>query len=115
MRADWTASGACTSGSIARPLGATRRGRGGAATTSTARTDKEICDEDPTDRLAAGVGGRAPAAAREGEGADPLPGRHGRRAPANAVARRGEGVRVRRAPGQVEPARPVRGPPSADR
>src|SRR4030088_3688118 len=34
MRADWTASGVCTSGSTARPRGATRRGSGGAATTS---------------------------------------------------------------------------------
>src|SRR5262245_8872008 len=34
MRADWTASGACTSGSTARPRGATRRACGGAATTS---------------------------------------------------------------------------------
>src|SRR5882762_8610801 len=35
MRADWTASGACTSGSTAHPRGATRRASGGAATTST--------------------------------------------------------------------------------
>src|SRR5260370_28675137 len=35
MRADWTASGACTSGSTAPPWGATRRASGGAATTST--------------------------------------------------------------------------------
>src|SRR2546427_440094 len=35
MRADWTASGACTSGSTAHPGGATRRASGGAATTST--------------------------------------------------------------------------------
>src|SRR3989441_8796906 len=35
MRADWTASGACTSGSTAPPRGATRRASGGAATTST--------------------------------------------------------------------------------
>src|SRR5437763_14151495 len=34
-RADWTGSGACTSGSTALPGGATRRGSGGAATTST--------------------------------------------------------------------------------
>src|SRR4029077_1025813 len=37
MRADWTASGACTSGSTALPRGATRRASGGAATTSTTR------------------------------------------------------------------------------
>src|SRR5258708_36301191 len=35
MRADWTASGACTSGSPAPPRGATRRASGGSATTST--------------------------------------------------------------------------------
>src|SRR5258708_15458061 len=35
MRADWTASGACTSGSTALPRGATRRASGGAVTTST--------------------------------------------------------------------------------
>src|SRR6266849_6295123 len=35
MRADWTASGACTSGSTAPPRGATRRASGGSATTST--------------------------------------------------------------------------------
>src|SRR5216683_2856829 len=38
MRADWTASGACTSGSTAPPRGATRRASGGSATTSTAMT-----------------------------------------------------------------------------
>src|SRR5512139_443415 len=35
MRAGWTASGACTSGSTVRPGDATRRASGGAATTST--------------------------------------------------------------------------------
>src|SRR6478752_4190715 len=35
MRADWTASGACTSGWTAHPRGVTRRASGGAATTST--------------------------------------------------------------------------------
>src|SRR5215831_6309283 len=39
MRADWTASGACTSGSTAPPRGATRRASGGAATTSTASAE----------------------------------------------------------------------------
>src|SRR5260370_40101183 len=34
MRADWTACGACTSGSTAHRRGATRRASGGAATTS---------------------------------------------------------------------------------
>src|SRR5262249_52373476 len=37
MRADWTPSGACTSGSTEPPRGATRRASGGAATTSTGR------------------------------------------------------------------------------
>src|SRR5207249_5415141 len=40
MRADWTASGACTSGSTAHPRGATRRASGGAATTSTTRAER---------------------------------------------------------------------------
>src|SRR5437879_891599 len=40
MRADWTASGACTSGSTGPPRGATRRASGGAATTSTTRADR---------------------------------------------------------------------------
>src|SRR5436305_723679 len=37
MRAEWTGSGARTSGSTARPRGATRPASGGAATTSTVR------------------------------------------------------------------------------
>src|SRR5216684_2456078 len=40
MRADWTASGACTSGSIAHPRGATRRGSGSAAMTSTTSAER---------------------------------------------------------------------------
>src|SRR5437016_5550935 len=40
MRADWTASGACTSGSTAHPRGVTRRSPGGAATTSTTRAER---------------------------------------------------------------------------
>jgi hypothetical protein len=39
MRADWTALGACTSGSTAPPRGATRRASGGAATAGTAASD----------------------------------------------------------------------------
>src|SRR5437870_7673019 len=35
MRAEWTGSGPCTSGSTAHPRGATRRASGCAATTST--------------------------------------------------------------------------------
>src|SRR5216117_3901507 len=42
MRADWTASGACTSGSTALPRGATRRASGGAATTSTRSADEVV-------------------------------------------------------------------------
>src|SRR5437667_5094883 len=40
MRADWTASGVCTSGSTAHPRGATRRASGGAATTSTTSAER---------------------------------------------------------------------------
>src|SRR6266498_1408928 len=40
MRADWTASGACTSGSTAHPRGATRRASGGAAATSTTSAER---------------------------------------------------------------------------
>src|SRR5437762_365165 len=39
MRADWTAFGACTSGSTAHPRGATSRACGGAGTTSTASAE----------------------------------------------------------------------------
>src|ERR1700724_372723 len=39
MRADWMACGARTSGSIALPLGATRRASGGVDTTSTPRAE----------------------------------------------------------------------------
>src|SRR5882724_4391533 len=40
MRAEWMASGACTSGSTAPPRGATKRAPGGAATTSTTRAER---------------------------------------------------------------------------
>src|SRR6266566_5262037 len=40
MPADWTASGACTSGSTEHLKGATRRECGGAATTSTPRAER---------------------------------------------------------------------------
>src|SRR5207244_10441665 len=39
--AGWTACGACTSGSTARPRGETRRGAGGAAMTSTTRDEHD--------------------------------------------------------------------------
>src|SRR5207253_7159671 len=60
-----------------------------------------------------GVGGCASATAREGEGLDPRPGRVGGRASADAVAGREEKLPVRRTQRQSDPARPVRGPPSA--
>src|SRR5262245_36414419 len=41
MRAGWTASGACTSGSTALPWAATKRVSGGAATTSTASDERD--------------------------------------------------------------------------
>src|SRR5262245_60422490 len=40
MRADWTPSGACTSGSTAPPGDATRRASGGAGTTSTTSAER---------------------------------------------------------------------------
>src|ERR1043166_3479099 len=40
--AAWTACGACTSGSTARPRGAARRGSGGAAMTSTTRDEHDV-------------------------------------------------------------------------
>src|SRR5580765_8958525 len=51
MRADWTASGACISGSTAPPRGVTRRVPGGAATTSTASAE-------PTAGVIDATGGR---------------------------------------------------------
>src|SRR5262249_849389 len=44
--------------------------------------------------VTAAVGGRAPTASREREGVDSRPGRAGRRASADAVAGRREGLRV---------------------
>src|SRR6266576_6746176 len=41
MRADWTASGGCTSGSTAPPRDATRRACGGAVTTSTTKDEHD--------------------------------------------------------------------------
>src|SRR5438128_636027 len=45
MRADWTASGAYTSGSTARHAGATRLASGSAATTSTTRAERAAFQE----------------------------------------------------------------------
>src|SRR2546422_10971044 len=41
MSAGWTACGACTNGSTARPRGARRRASGGAAMTSTTRDEHD--------------------------------------------------------------------------
>jgi hypothetical protein len=78
------------------------------------RQARGVRHERTPNRVATGVGGGAPATAGEGEGVDPGPGRAGRRAAADAVAGCGQGLRVRRAEGHSEPARPVRRPPSAD-
>src|SRR5688572_8045148 len=59
MHVGWTASGACTSGSIARPRGATRRASGGGVTTSTARADRPA-------RAGGLADGRLPRVARHG-------------------------------------------------
>src|SRR5215211_442857 len=72
-------------------------------------------NEHPTNRVAAGVGSCARAAAREGESLDPRARCAGRRASADAMAGGGEAVRIRRAQGQGEPARFVRRPSSVDR
>ena len=61
------------------------------------------------------MGGRPRRHAGQGEGTDPRPRRAGRGSPTDAVAGRGQAVRVRRAGGQGQPARPVRGPSPADR
>src|SRR6266852_1907699 len=58
MRADWTASGACTNGSTAPPRGATRRASGGATATATTTALRR---EDVSD---AHVGGGACGALR---------------------------------------------------
>src|SRR5687767_15841095 len=42
IRADWTASGACTSGLTVPREGATRRASGGVATTSTASAERSL-------------------------------------------------------------------------
>src|SRR5262249_41365782 len=68
----------------------------------------------PADRIAGGLGGCTATNAREGKGPDAGPRRPGRRTPAHALDGGQEDVRVRGAAGQVEPARPVRGPPAVD-
>src|SRR5437764_15048958 len=53
--AGWTASGACTSGSTARPGGATGRGSGGAAMTSTTRDEHDAAVRTDMARRGGGV------------------------------------------------------------
>src|ERR1700694_2632269 len=55
MRADWTASGACPSGSTAHPRGATRRVSGGAATTSTTSAERRMSSERASQQAFLGV------------------------------------------------------------
>src|SRR5947209_558391 len=55
MRADWTASGACTSGSTAPPRGVTRRASGGAATTSTTSAERSRAPASLLRRLGAAL------------------------------------------------------------
>src|SRR3989441_27281 len=57
MRAAWTASGACTSGSTAPPRGATRRASGGAATTSTTTLERNADVRTHRARRGGGVPG----------------------------------------------------------
>src|SRR2546425_9369674 len=61
MRADWTASGACTNGSTAPPRGAMRRASGGAATTSTPTKARALAEARlqtlaDVDAIAVGIG-----------------------------------------------------------
>src|SRR5690348_8516011 len=71
MRADWTASGACTSGSTVPPRGAARRASGGAATTSTTSAERSrITTHGFPASLPASVPGRLGAALRRERGAD---------------------------------------------
>src|SRR5262249_5185011 len=58
-------------------------------------------NEHTSDRVAGGLGGCAPADAREGKGPDAGPRHPGRRAPADAVDGRREGVRIRGPQGKV--------------
>jgi DNA-binding transcriptional ArsR family regulator len=76
------------------PLGALKNHLDGPGTTRSDETGghRGRINEDTADRDRAGVGGSAPAPAREGEGADPSPGRSGRAAPADAVAGGGQGL-----------------------
>ena len=66
-------------------------------------------------RTARRVGACARATSREGKGIDPRPRRARRRASANAVVCRRAAVRVRWTQWESEPARSLRGAPSADR
>jgi len=69
-----------------------RAAREPAAPDSTTPLKGGYHDEDPSDRRGTGMGGSPPAAAREGKGTHPGPGRTGRGASADAVAGGGEAL-----------------------
>src|SRR2546430_6428638 len=85
MRADWTASGAFTSGSTAHPRGATRRASGCAATTSTTSAERSRGCRGATAGLKIS----------RGEGVEPPAGCAERRAAQAADGADRKGLRVR--------------------
>src|SRR2546430_3763731 len=85
MRADWTASGAFTSGSTAHPRGATRRASGCAATTSTTSAERSRGCRGATAGLEIS----------RGEGVEPPAGCAERRAAQAADGADRKGLRVR--------------------
>src|SRR5262249_15133963 len=111
MRADWTGSGACTSGSTAPPWDATRMASGGVATTSTREED----DDEAQDRGTGGVARRAAPAARGGEGATAARGRAGAAATGAAVGSDRQGVSIRDRRGERLAGRPLPGALAAPR
>src|SRR5262249_55047531 len=85
-----------------------KRACGGACSTSSTKYPREDRpDEDPADRVTAGVGCRRRAAAGRGEDVDARPRCAGGHAPPDAVDGGGEGVPLRRPGGPGEPSRPV--------
>src|SRR5581483_6827263 len=78
------------------------------------RSRKEKQTDETFHRVTEAVGSCAPETAREGEKADPRPGRAGRRPSPHAVDAGGENVRVRGAQRQGHIARPFRRTPSTD-
>ena len=101
----WTTSGPHRSG----------RSRPGPPHAVSTWLKEETAHEDTPDRLPAGVARGLGANAGEGEGVHPGARRAGGPTPADAVDGRGEGLPLRRAERAGEPARPVPGPPPADR